>query len=50
MLTDRELELYFVYEEFDIKGTAVSFGDMAIVTDRVFFQNLRREAVPAEPG
>lgn len=50
MLTDRELEPYFVYErtakEFDIKGTTVSFEDMAIVTDRVFFQNLRREVIP----
>lgn len=50
MLTDRELEPYFVYErtekDFDIKGTTVSFEEMAIITDRVFFQNMRREVVP----
>ncbi|GAA0623939.1 hypothetical protein GCM10009422_20250 [Brevundimonas kwangchunensis] len=54
MLTARELEPYFLYErtarEFDIDRTAVSFEDMARVTDRVFFQNLRRPADNAEAG
>ncbi|MFG1300710.1 hypothetical protein V5F49_13025 [Xanthobacter sp. V3C-3] len=47
MLTARELEPYFLYErtaqEFDIEQIAVSFDDMARVTDRVFFQNIRRQ-------
>ncbi|MDP2333021.1 MAG: hypothetical protein Q8M19_20240 [Reyranella sp.] len=47
MLTERELEPYFVYErtakEFDIERTAVSFENMAIATARVFFEQRRRE-------
>jgi hypothetical protein len=47
MFTEREIEPYFIYErtekEFDIQRTAVSFNDMATVTDRVFFQKLRRK-------
>ena len=42
MLTARELEPSFIYErtkqEFDINEIAVSFKDMAVVTDQVFFQ------------
>jgi hypothetical protein len=48
MFTQRELEPNFVYqetaEEFDIdKRFANEFVDMAIITDRVFFQKIRRE-------
>lgn len=47
MLTDRELEPYFMYErtaeEFDIQRTAVSFEDMAAVTTRVFFEQRKRK-------
>ena len=47
MLTERELEPYFIYErtekEFDIDRTAVTFEDMATVTERVFFQNRRKK-------
>lgn len=46
LLTDRELEPYFIYErtskEFDVSRTAVTFEDMAVATDRVFFQKLVR--------
>jgi hypothetical protein len=46
MLTDRELEPYFVYErtarEFDIRETAVSFEDMVTATTRVFFEECKR--------
>lgn len=46
MLTDRELEPYFVYErtakDFDIQRTAVSFEDMARATVRVFFEQRQR--------
>jgi hypothetical protein len=48
MLTERELEPYFVYErtakDFDIRQTASSLADMAAVTVRVFFEERRREA------
>jgi hypothetical protein len=56
ILTQRELEPYFIYEEtskeFDINEIAVSFSDMAVVTDRVFFKSIRRgEPSPQEgPG
>jgi len=47
ILTERELEPYFIYErtaeEFAIERSAVSFKDMATVTEQVFFQNLRKE-------
>jgi len=47
LLTERELEPYFVYErtqkEFDIPGTAVSFEDMAAVTQAVFFHPKPRQ-------
>jgi hypothetical protein len=46
MLTDRELEPYFIYErtakEFDVSNAPVSFGDMVIATARVFFERRRR--------
>jgi len=46
MLTDRELEPYFIYEgtakEFDIQATAVSFEDMVAATARVFFEQRKR--------
>jgi len=46
MLTDRELEPYFIYErtgkEFVIQETAASFRDMVIATAQVFFEQLRR--------
>jgi hypothetical protein len=46
MLTERELEPYFVYErtaqEFDIQETAASFEDMVAATVRVFFEERRR--------
>lgn len=48
ILTARELEPYFVYEltekEFDIDKIAVTYSDMAKVTDRVFFKKLRRSS------
>jgi hypothetical protein len=47
MLTDRELEPYFVYErtalEFDIPGPTVTFEGMATATTRVFFEQRRRQ-------
>lgn len=50
MLTDGELEPYFMYQrtakEFDIDQHAVSFRDMANVTGRVFFEQLRRSTEP----
>jgi hypothetical protein len=50
MLSDRELEPYFVYErtavEFDIDRTAVNLEDLAVATQSVFF-NPRRRAVTA---
>jgi hypothetical protein len=46
MLTERELEPYFVYErtaqEFDIQETAASFEDMVAATVSVFFEERRR--------
>lgn len=46
MLTDRELEPYFIYErtakEFDMDEIAVSYEDMATATVRVFFEQRRR--------
>ena len=46
MLTDRELEPYFIYErtakEFDISRDPVSFNDMVTATARVFFEQRRR--------
>jgi hypothetical protein len=48
MLTERELEPYFVYErtakDFDIEHTASSLADMATATVRVFFEERKREA------
>jgi len=42
LLSDRELEPYFVYEkteeEFDIRGTAISLDDLARNTHDVFFE------------
>jgi hypothetical protein len=41
LLSDRELEPYFVYErtgkEFDIKPTAISFEDLARATEGIYF-------------
>lgn len=52
LLTDRELEPYFIYErtamEFDIRETAVSYEDLAHATVRVFFQNARRPTAEGE--
>lgn len=46
MLTDRELEPYFVYErtarEFDISQTIVTYEQMAAATVQVFFEERRR--------
>jgi hypothetical protein len=51
LMTERELEPYFVYErtkeEFELqRETAVTFGDMARITDEVFFQEKRRRIEP----
>jgi hypothetical protein len=54
ILTQRELEPYYTYEEtaeeFDIDKIAVSLADMAVVTDRVFFKNIRREDQASSQG
>lgn len=43
LFTDRELEPYCVYErtarEYDIRQTAVSYEDLVLVTEQVFFRN-----------
>lgn len=48
MLTERELEPYFVYEwtakDFDIRQTASSLADMAAATLQVFFEERKRDA------
>ncbi len=50
VLSDRELEPYFVYErtavEFDIQSTAINLEDLAVATQSVFF-NPRRRVVAA---
>lgn len=46
ILSDRELEPYFVYErtavEFDIHSTAINLEDLAVATQSVFFNPRRR--------
>jgi hypothetical protein len=53
MLTERELEPYFVYErtakDFDIQRTAISLENMTAATVRIFFEERRRE-VGADPA
>lgn len=48
ILTEGELEPYLPYErtaiDFEIDQTAVSFSDMARVTEEVFFKNKRKSA------
>ena len=50
MLTDRELEPYFIYErtaqEFNVSNAPVSFADMVIATAHVFFEPRRRAPDP----
>ena len=52
LLSDRELEPYFVYErtekEFDIRASAISFEDLARATDSIYFHPRRRQQQPAE--
>jgi hypothetical protein len=42
VLSDRELEPYFVYEraekEFEIRGSAISLRDLAVATNSIFFE------------
>jgi len=49
LLSDRELEPYFVYErtalEFDIRSTAISLDDLANVTHDVYFEPKRKGSV-----
>lgn len=51
MLSDRELEPYFVYErtavEFDIQTTAINLEDLAVATQSVFFNPRRRPVTPS---
>lgn len=54
ILTDRELEPYFVYErtkeEFDIDHLAVSFEDMARITHQVFFEKKMKPLATVNSG
>lgn len=51
MLTERELEPYFVYErtsqQFYIEQNVATYESMAQATDRVFFRNMMRPAAAA---
>ena len=53
MLSDRELEPYFVYErtavEFDIRSTAINLEDLAVATQSVFFNPRKRTAAAGNP-
>jgi hypothetical protein len=54
LLSDRELEPYFVYErtetEFDIRSSAISLEDLARATDSIYFHPRRRQQQPAAPA
>lgn len=47
MLTDRELESWFIYEEtakeFDVNETAIKWDDLAQNTTAIFFENRRKK-------
>jgi ribosomal protein S27E len=50
LLSDRELEPYFVYErtekEFEIRSSAISFEDLARATQHIYFEPRRKRQEP----
>jgi hypothetical protein len=51
LLSDRELEPYFVYErtekEYEVRATAISLEDLAKATKNIYFEPRRKKQAAA---